>query len=307
MKIIKKSFVLFIILAFTLSPLNFQNLSPHSQAQSTEAITEDTIWSENKTIENSITINSNTTLTIKKGVKITFKDDVTLEIKGTLIAKGTVNDPIKFRGENNDTNYSITVSDSGETVMRSVDISGGGIYHSWQLIHNSKNNSSFLKKAYAGEYLQGVIVAYNPQKLEMENCKIHDNKAGIQAGGDNVKVNRSKFYNNEHFDVMGGGTVDFQYNWWGSQNGPDTNKIIGDVDYSPWATEENFHDPVIIVPGILWGRGKYFLMGNGIWILSFANTKNFTKLLMKMVTRRTKTFLNSLTNGGAVMFTARNR
>jgi len=90
MKIVKRFFVLFLIFTFTLSPLNLQNPTPHSQAQSIEEITEDTIWNGNKTIENPITISSSATLTIKKGTTITFKDNTSLKINGKLIAKGTV-------------------------------------------------------------------------------------------------------------------------------------------------------------------------------------------------------------------------
>ncbi|MCD6149517.1 alpha/beta hydrolase [bacterium] len=262
MTLAKKILTFFLVFVFILSPLDFQSLVLYSQAQSIEEITEDITWNENKTIENPITISSNAVLTIKKGTTITFKDNTSLKINGKLIAKGMVKNPIKFRGENNNANYSITAFNSGEIIMRSADISGGGVYNSWYLIHNSKN---FLKKAYAYQFYQGVITAYNPQKLEMENCSIHDNKAGIQVGGNNIKVNRSKFSNNGHFDVMSESDeyCDFQYNWWGSEDGPEEGRIKGgidyindinyvdSIDYSPWAKKENFHDPVIIVPGMM--------------------------------------------------------
>lgn len=69
-------------------------------------ITEDTIWSGEVSMEQDVTIDAGTKLTISPGTIIKVFDydgdndgigDVSLEIKGTLIADGTLEDPIIFR------------------------------------------------------------------------------------------------------------------------------------------------------------------------------------------------------------------
>ena len=114
---------------------------------------------------------------------------------------------------------------------------------------------------------RGALNVSSGGTLKVENCDFHDNQIAIVAKKNNeddfqVRINRSKFQNNVLYDVISqDDEIDLRYNWWGSENGPektsDSNgntvypKIVGQADFSDWREKEEFHDPVIIVPGIL--------------------------------------------------------
>ena len=60
---------------------------------------------------------------------------------------------------------------------------------------------------------------------------------------------------------LGTGTLNAEYNWWGNAAGPNTNYIIGDVDYTPWLGAA-IPEPATF---IVWGLLGVVAAGFGVW------------------------------------------
>ncbi len=282
-----RAFFLAIILLtiFTLSPVAlleiFNPESPKASAYEEETITGYTEWTTDQQIDKYITIDQEATLVIKKGIHVTFKEGGVLNVEGKLYSRGTKNNPVIFRKEGVDKipldeegyvyeydGYSIYVY--GEAHFKDTDISGGGNIFPYQV----KNNSFFNTVYAAGEY--GAVYVSGGGKLTMEECNVHDNIGGIQLYyflGNNIKVNKTIFEDNIYFDekdsgLQGSSFPDFQNNWWRGPNGPEKTgwnynpyKYIGrNINFNNWLTSKTFHDPVIIIPGILGSEQK-----DGTW------------------------------------------
>ncbi|HAI74049.1 MAG TPA: hypothetical protein DCS28_03305 [Candidatus Moranbacteria bacterium] len=132
-----------------------------------------------------------------------------------------------------------------------------------------KKDNSIINNALA--YLTGGV-NISGGWLNVEGSNFHDNEVAISINNQNlnrIKVNRSKFSNNNSFDVYYGGNsgsaLNFQYNWWGNSNGPSKTcyqddcyyeKLEREINFSNWLKSENFHDPVILIPGILGSQKK---------------------------------------------------
>jgi len=237
-----------------------------SKAQSENEIIIDSNeeWSGDVVIEGkNVAIMPGAELKIKEGTKIYLKNSL-IGVAGKLIAEGTAQNPITFNrleSENNQGFFIYSGLDSqgieeDEIIMKYVDLSGG-----------------FDSNVY------GAITIGNA-KLEIKESKIHENKIAIVVAGniaEEKQVNRTKFINNDidvmsYFYPISGKTLpNFQYNWWGSSNGPDREtqcyegygcvdsykKISGYADLKPWFVSEDFFDPVIIIPGIMGSATKY--------------------------------------------------
>ncbi len=226
-------------------------------------------WNKDIVVDGSLTIEERGTLVIKKGVTVTFKDYSSISVLGKLFVRGTVKNPVVFRkdsGANADYSYDIKIYSGGEANIRNADISGGGS-RPFRFEVNL-----FINSAYA-DSPEGVVVVQNNAKLEMEGSRVHDNNFGIAVdpqSGKDIRVNRTVFSGNTFGDVLcmssgGGALPDFRYNWWGHDGNPEKTIDLGDeetldvnrnIDYSPWLAEEKFHDPVIIIPGILGSQEK---------------------------------------------------
>lgn len=275
MKIKSKLAIILLIFLFVISPISISKILDHVQAAGYEVISADQEWTEDKIIEKSTFIESGVTVTIKKGVTITFNNK-NIYIDGNVVVNGTKKDPVIFKKAESSQNYSIVVQGNGNLTMRNVDISGGGDFY----FHILQNNS-FTNNVYAetyGEY-QGAIHA-NGGSLNIQSVNFHDNGVAVYVTENSVNkvtINRSSFSNNSKLDV--GFTennqnlkLDCRHNWWGSSQGPNQtcvendncsfDKIVGAVDVSNWVTREDFHDPVIIIPGVLGSQEK-----NGRWYL----------------------------------------
>lgn len=267
MKTSRVFFVIFLILSFCLSPINFNGIvyQPTS-AQVVNEISVDTVWNTNRNVGGFVSVAEGITLTIEKGVTITFEQDAMLAVAGKLDVRGTVKEPVTIVGLNGESRYSIVTGGGGKIKINNADISGGGGYISVFIIGNEK--PTIINKAYAFGFYRGAISVENAGELEIQGSKIHDNGVGVMINGDivspSVKVNRSEFYNNQYFDVLNqsGGSADFQYNWWGNSSGPNNVKIQGDINDANWRTEEDFIDPVIIIPGVMGSWEK-----DGVWQL----------------------------------------
>ncbi len=259
---------LIILLSFCIFVVDVSSVN----AQTIE-ISNDETWNEDKIIEGSVIVNSGVTLTIAKGVSITFKGTESgISVHGKLIAKGTVANPVKFDLEDDiseENFYGITAHNGGEIFMTNAEVENGGYYYVPTYGFFEKIRGFFVKNTLA-VYNTGAIGVEEGGKMEAEHCFFHDNKIGVAVyWGENynesdVMVNRSKFENNSPYDVVNAANVsmNFKYNWWGSENGPDRDKIYGDIDTENYIEEENFHDPVIIVPGIL---GSWKITDSGEW------------------------------------------
>lgn len=266
--------IFFLIFLFILAPISPSKFFPirnfSAKADSAENVSGYQEWDTDKTIDKNISILSGATLVIKPGVVVTF-DGGEVSVDGTMVASGTIKKPVIFKkADGSRWAYSISVKTDGKLIMRNADVSGGGYSR-----YTMKKNSIFNSALASGIITGGIDV--NGGWLDVENSSFHDNKTAIFVGNQNldrIKVNRSKFFNNESFDAYycgsSGNNLDFKYNWWGNSNGPSKicdsgnscwyEKFEGEVDFSNWLTSENFRDPVIIIPGILGSEKK-----NGTW------------------------------------------
>ena len=268
----KKTIIISIILIFSLLPIslkNFTNLFSSADVAPNGDIIGIEIWDQDKTIDKHYTVESGATLIIKKGVTLNFASGG-IQVYGTLFIEGTPDDLVKIRKTGDA--YSIGAYDGGKIYARNVDISGGG--YSACLI----GKKTIIDTAYACAWF-GAIYSQKG-KLDIQNVLFHDNDIALAVAGvyqnnaGNVKVNRSEFLNNSQYDAVVNGVsddLDFRYNWWGSANGPLQTcfygscwyeKIDGNVNVSNWRSQEQFHDPVIIVPGIL---GSWKITDSGEW------------------------------------------
>lgn len=239
-------------------------------------ISESTVWSEDRTVEEGVTIEKGATLTIPRGVTISFSGDGGLSVFGTLRVEGSVERPVIFRKKDAESEnfYSITAIGSGKIFMRNVDISGGGsAYNAVPIGYQPRPR--WLSMAEAAWFYAGAVSARSGGALDIEGANFHDNGLAVFSNSaqtnKTVKIWRSKFSHNTRdiVGVNGSYSIDARYNWWDREAGPapclesdqsDTGdcyqisayeKVIGSVTVSDWAAEEDFKDPVIILPGIL--------------------------------------------------------
>ncbi len=269
MKVLRRVLLLlFIFFSFvpSLSPIFFKQNLKQLFAREEQAIAGYEEWAEDKEISSDITIEAGGMLVIKRGVKIVFNGG-RLNVEGNLFVKGTNKENVLFQGKNNSSSL-VNIWNGGEVFMTGVDISGsgGGAFPVMK--------DDLFANALA--WSSGAINV-NGGKLTIENSSIHDNFIGIyisnSVSSQNIKVNRSKFFNNSSYDAIYGGyqpnpPLDFRYNWWGDSDGPQKEELDYDygrimyrylsdgIDFSSWLTEADFLDPVIIIPGILGSQKK---------------------------------------------------
>ena len=284
MRKIKISSISFLILFCTLLPFShFSFLHTPKVHADFHEIAQNETWSGSKEINGVVAVNPGATLTIAKGADIKFKGSQSgIIVGGNLIVKGTVVNPVKFSliGEITANNYyTIEIYNNGKAEFRNTEITKGGYYDDYVpvLCFLDKVKNFFLGKKTYAESLIPVITVYEGGKLEMQACSLHNNAIAIgiypldphmgastSYNSNDIKVNRSKFIDNQYEDVLSKNNLnyDFQYNWWGSVNGPDENKLEGRINTNNFAKIKDFHDPVIIVPGIL---GSWKWTTNGDW------------------------------------------
>jgi len=259
-KIAKNLLIVFLTFVFALAPISPLNFVAHSQiidADGYEHINDYQEWTTDRIITAPTFIDEGGTLVIGKGVAITF-DGGTLDVAGNLFVRGTVKENVIFKKSENVLGYSIAVGSTGKMIMRNVDFSGGGNAGGGMMMRNNP----IINTAYA--YGGGLVV--DGGYLEAQGCNFHDNDSAITVYGsspDKIKVRLSKFENNNldvYYNDYNNSQADFQYNWWGDSAGPQRtcdyygycyyNKLDGYIDFSKWLTKRDFHDPVIIIPGI---------------------------------------------------------
>ncbi|MFA4817325.1 MAG: hypothetical protein WC608_01210 [Parcubacteria group bacterium] len=259
MKLNRKLGFILLVFAITFAPISFSNIFVQSQTVDPELINDYQEWTQDKPVNGLITINTGATLVIKNGVTLTFNGGSIL-VKGNLIVSGTVKNPVKFQRAEGAGYYSIKVDSGGKLIMRNSDMSGAG------LMAVPIGNNSLLNTAYA--FYEGGI-NMNGGTLNVQGSNFHDNDVAIsisRSSAGKVIINRSKFSSSQTLDVYynsasSSALADFRYNWWGSSSGPSQiceegygcyyDKLDGKIDVSNHLTQEDFRDPVIIIPGIL--------------------------------------------------------
>lgn len=254
------------------SPVNFSFFLNSSSAQTVpdETISGAVVWSENRVVTGTVTVQSGATLSIKKGVMIEFDGKAQINVNGNLSIEGTPTQPVVLKKKDADEGdlFAITAVSSGVISARNAEVSGGG--NASQVFMTEGNQSDFLfQRANAYWMYIGAFGARGGGTLDIEGVNFHDNALAVYADSSSfnrIKVWRSKFSTNNLDLVNSNGTTvsDIRYNWWGNADGPehcvDLNecdyfqvykKIIGKVNIIDWAKEEHFKDPVIVVPGIM--------------------------------------------------------
>lgn len=265
MKAIRLFFVSFLALAFVLSPVSFSNIAVLSQAVETEEITGYQEWNQSRTIDRNVVVNPGATLVIGKGIEISFTNPaLEMQVEGNLFIQGTVKEPVGIKGDPSNGGFSITAETGSSITIRNAEIVNGG-------------SEAFLigklNTATAANYKAAIQV--NGGNVDIQNTTFRSNLYAmiVSSSTADVRVNRSRFIDND-FDVEAEGTgADFRYNWWGSPDGPKETcydyvsngtthhycyyeKIYGDFDHSSPLTQESFRDPVLIIPGILGSQEK---------------------------------------------------
>jgi len=123
-------------------------------------------------INGDLTVSSGATLTIEAGVPIYFFENAQLIINGSLIAEGTVDDPILF---------TLSPYSSGK----------------WDGIkfNDSSVDASCILKYCEIEYADYGVYAYSSSPT-IHSCWIHDNTYGLRGYSSSMIVNNNKIYNN---------------------------------------------------------------------------------------------------------------
>ncbi|MDR3558875.1 MAG: hypothetical protein P4L58_00535, partial [Candidatus Pacebacteria bacterium] len=282
MKKNKKVTIFMIIFVASLLPVSPNNIfnKIFSQAKVDKGgnITGTEVWDQDKTIDKDYTVKAGAELIIKKGVTIDFSQGDII-VDGKLLIEGTLDEPVKIeKSLGGQGGYTIAAVNVGEIDVRNADVSGGGRQACLMM------NDPMVNTTYACN-ITGAVSSQSGT-VRAENVSFHDNVVAVSVAGQyptgssgNVKVNRSEFLNNSLYDVSVSAlnsNSDFKYNWWGDDSGPSQqcdigydsqqycyyDKTKGDFDFSNWRTQEKFHDPVIIVPGIL---GSWKWTDKGDW------------------------------------------
>jgi len=264
--------MIFFAMAVIISPITFKGNANYLKADEINNldIPNDSrvIWDSDQTISGTVTIEPRATLIIKDGATINFGSFSHIIVNGRLFVNGTLDKPIYFKRVDPNFGYSIWINDGGKAVVKNADISGPGMQ-----LAQVGSNIPFINTAYAGTYQGGFSVRGG--ELEIQGSKIHNGLYGvgieITADPKKVIVQRSSFINNQT-DVYNDSLTpeydneyaDFRFNWWGSAIGPSQecytynsvqtcnyDKVFGNINLKPFRAKEEFHDPVIIVPGIL--------------------------------------------------------
>ena len=259
MKLNKKLGFIFLIFSITFAPVSFSNIFVQSQTVEPETISGYQEWTQSRSVDGLVTVNTGATLLIKNGITLAFNGG-NIIVKGNLIVSGTVKNPVKFQRAEGAGYYSIRVDSGGKLIMRNTDMSGAG------LMAVPVGSNFLLNTAYA--FYEGGI-NMNGGTLNAQGSNFHDNDVAIsisRSSAGKVIVNRSKFSNSQTLDVYynsssSSASADFRYNWWGSSSGPSQiceegyacyyDKLDGKIDVSNHLAQEDFRDPVIIIPGIL--------------------------------------------------------
>ncbi|MDP3741088.1 MAG: right-handed parallel beta-helix repeat-containing protein, partial [bacterium] len=233
------------------------------------------------------------TLTIDPGVVVKFEPGSQFLPGGTMIARGTSDQPIIFTSLFDDAADGQDSDGLGPTTGTVGDwyrISGGDptidfdhvqmrystlglqLYFSTQPV--SITNSLFRDNSY------GIMLAYGSDQILVENSTFRNNGRGFELLAMTNTANfirNNNIYDNQVYgaeNLTPDRIVDMRGNFWGHATGPfhPTNNPSGQGDqvndgilFDPWLESETGKsriDPVIIIPGILGSSQK-----NGVFVI----------------------------------------
>ena len=216
-----------------------------ARAESLE-ISENTTWSDDKTIDDVVMVSALAKLTIKPGIKIEFKKGGNLRILGSLAVEGEEDSPVVFFREKPKLGearwaYYVSFYPTSKSVLKNLNIrEGGGSFE-------GGGRTPALQVKGDLEIYDSLITdntwpleVLGNGRLKMRDCDIYGN---YQTWG--VKV------------VDSTASADVAYNYWGDDSGPlhtALNKlgkgelIMGpNIEFSFW--KQRGKKPIILVPG----------------------------------------------------------
>jgi Bacterial Ig domain/Protein of unknown function (DUF642)/Divergent InlB B-repeat domain len=202
-------------------------------------------------INQSIVVVSNATLTIQPGTTLLFAPGSSLTVQlGSLVANGTALDPIIFTSANDTPGNTPAAADWNGVIL------GNGA------------GASSLKNVFV-KYAKGITVSgcaptidavtatYNsPYGLGLQNgATLTTSNALLVANDLGVKLSDTSFLNLQNSVIKNNGTnmvnagstvLAAAQNWWGSATESDvTNSIVGNITYNPFLTFEPLLTPAI--------------------------------------------------------------
>jgi hypothetical protein len=254
-----------------------------------------------------ITVEVGETMTIAPGTILKFGSYPwfgAIEVLGTLVAHGTVDDKIYFTSIYDDSVGGDTNGD-GDTTTPAP--------RNWNAIYLENGSRADFDNIvlrysgynYNGEYLPGVATAIYQRGAEfsisnslfeqnwisaiyqdagttaIDHSEFRGQSLGIWSRGGNIAISQSSLHDNTAAAIYNESNllIDARNNWWGSADGPQDSststptgsgdRIGGSVLYIPWLTSDPLlsptRNPVIIVPGIM---GSYLEREDGteVWM-----------------------------------------
>lgn len=174
------------------------------------AIIGDTTWTNNKPflIYNSMLVDTGETLIIEEGTRLYLHKNSSIYVMGTLIIKGTKDNPVIIRGDRLDRNYDDVPGQWSRLVF----------------VNPSKNNSinyAEIKGGIIGVQVGGNIESSEKPDLLITNTKVeHMNYAGLYCIGSKVVASNCVFANVGFYPValLMGGNYEFYHttiaNYW---------------------------------------------------------------------------------------------
>ena len=257
MKKVKTAAVSTLIFLFLFAPINPNGIITIIQnARASQEINGNEVWDSDITISGEILLCPGAVLTIKKGVTITFDNGYIRSDRGFLSVEGTVKEPVIFKSADESSEehfYSIVLENESVGIFKNAQLSGGGFTFGGS---TPIGENGILNQAFAEDFPGYVgAIEVNNSYLRCQGCEFIDNVNAVAIKNQlwefgSAIVNRSKFNGNKNFNVWydnSSGELDFQYNWW--DGSPE--KISAGVNTANYAMREDFHDPVIIIPGIM--------------------------------------------------------